>query len=71
MKLSELNKNQSGEISHIEDSQVSLKLVEFGFLPGAIITVINKAPFNGPIYVSVNNSFLSLRKAEAATVNLL
>ena len=70
MKLTELNKNQSAEISLIEDSDVSLKLFEFGLLPGAIITIVNKAPFNGPIYIAVNNALISLRKAEADTIIL-
>ena len=70
MKLSELNKNQTGEISRIEDSAVALKLFEFGLLPGATIIMMNKAPFNGPIYISVNNSLISLRKSEADTIIL-
>ncbi|MFT4602474.1 MAG: Fe2+ transport system protein FeoA, partial [Arenicella sp.] len=44
------------------------KLFEFGLLPGAQVTVINKTPFNGPIYISVNDSLMSLRIAEASTV---
>ncbi len=68
MKLSELHKNKSGIIKDVLDSEITIKLFEFGLLPGAEIHVINKAPFNGPIYVSVNDSLISLRKAEAETV---
>lgn len=71
MKLSELNKNQTAEINLVEDSNVALRLFEFGLIPGAKVTVVNKAPFNGPIYISVNNSLMSLRKAEAETIILL
>ena len=70
MKLSELNKNTSAKISEVLDSDISLKLFEFGLLPGVEIYLINKAPFNGPIYVSVNGALISLRKAEAETVIL-
>lgn len=70
MKLSELNKNQSAEITHVEDSHVALKLFEFGICPGLTVTLINKAPFNGPIYISVNDALISLRLAEAETIIL-
>lgn len=68
MKLSELNKNVSAHITEVIESDISLKLFEFGLLPGAQVTVINKTPFNGPIYISVNDSLMSLRIAEASTV---
>jgi len=68
MKLSELKKNSSVVIAEVLESDISLKLFEFGFLPGAEITVVNKAPFNGPIYVSIDGALISLRKAEAETV---
>ena len=70
MNLTELKKNQSAIISDVLESDVSLKLFEFGLLPGAKIEIMNKAPFNGPIYISVNGSLISLRKAEAETVIL-
>ncbi len=68
MKLSEAKKNSSVIIDQVLESDVTLKLFEFGFLPGAEMTVVNKAPFNGPIYVSIDGSLISLRKAEAETV---
>jgi ferrous iron transport protein A len=70
MKLSEAKKNSSVIIDQVLESDVTLKLFEFGFLPGAEMTVVNKAPFNGPIYVSIDGSLISLRKAEAETVIL-
>ncbi|MEO9532587.1 MAG: FeoA family protein [Crocinitomicaceae bacterium] len=68
MKLSDLKRNQSASILSIEESDFSLKLFEFGLLPDAEISIINKAPFNGPIYVSVGQNLISLRREEASTV---
>ena len=68
MKLSELKKNLSAKIKEVKESEVSLKLFEFGLLPGVHVTMHNKAPFNGPIYISINDCLISLRKAEAETV---
>jgi Fe2+ transport system protein FeoA len=70
MKLSDLSRNEMAEILAVEDSEFLLKLFEFGLLPNSAIKVVNKAPFNGPIYISIGDNLISLRKEEASTVLL-
>ncbi|UKN03139.1 ferrous iron transport protein A [Paracrocinitomix mangrovi] len=65
MKLSDLKKESAGIIKKVEDSEIAVKLLEFGIIPGATITVISKAPFNGPIYVQVDDNLIALRRTEA------
>ncbi|MBD3638910.1 MAG: ferrous iron transport protein A [Crocinitomicaceae bacterium] len=65
MKLSTLEKYFTGTIIEILEGSFSAKLFEFGILPGASFTLIGKAPFNGPVYIKVDDSLIALRKSEA------
>lgn len=68
LKLSEYKTEQSGVIKEVLDNQIAAKLVEFGFLPGAVFSILNKAPFNGPIFVQIENNRVALRRKEAAFI---
>ena len=57
-------------IESFTDFEVSLKLLEMGFIPGETIEVIRIAPLGDPIAVSVSGYMLSLRKDEASTVRV-
>jgi len=51
------------------DDQVSLRLKELGFLPGAKLKVIGFGLFGGdPLAVQVNGTKFALRRAEAAKI---
>ncbi|MGB1103239.1 MAG: FeoA family protein [Crocinitomicaceae bacterium] len=67
-KLSEYTTNQSGVIQKILDADVAERLVEFGFLPGTVFSVVSRAPFNGPLCVQIDNNRIALRLKEAAFV---
>jgi len=60
----------SAEISSIDESSITTKLVELGFMNGERVEVLFKAPFGDPIAVEINGSVLSLRKEEAALIHL-
>lgn len=55
-------------IDSFTDSEMSLKLLEMGCIPGEIIVVDNIAPMGDPIAIFVSGYLLSLRKKEASTV---
>ncbi len=71
MKLSQLNKGEQGLIKDFTDIEMSVKLMEMGCLPGEQIKVDGIAPLGCPIIVSVSGYQLSMRKQEAATIELI
>ncbi len=71
--LISLAKQQIGvksEIKSIEQSVLSNKLVELGFLVGQTVEVVFTAPFGDPIAIELNGSVLSLRLEEATTIQV-
>jgi len=53
------------------DEQLSVKLLEMGFLPGTVIRFNYSAPFGDPVCVNISGYDLSLRLDEAATISVL
>ncbi|MBI3133594.1 MAG: ferrous iron transport protein A [Bacteroidetes bacterium] len=68
MKLTDFEVNKKGIITEILDNPVASKLMEYGILPGASFYVLNKASFNGPIFIRVGSNRIVLRRTEAAAV---
>jgi ferrous iron transport protein A len=58
-------------IAGFSDQDLSVKLLEMGFLPGTAVRFNFKAPLGDPICVSVSGYDLSLRMTEAATISIL
>ncbi len=65
MRLSELKIGERAVIVEFESSDLELKLMEMGCLPGEEIIVEQKAPLGDPISVRIAGYSLSLRKNEA------
>ncbi len=70
MKLSELKAGERGKISGFETSELELKLMEMGCIPGEVVIVENIAPLGDPISIRVAGYSLSLRKNEANQILL-
>ncbi len=70
MTLLDLNKGEKAIISDIETEKLPLKLIEMGCLPGNEIELIQLAPFNDPMYLSVNGSRLSIRRDTAQYISI-
>ncbi len=68
IKLADLKKGQKGIIDSFSDSELSLKLMEMGCLPGEKIFIQRKAPLGDPIAISISGYSLSLRSEEAKTI---
>lgn len=65
MKLSELKTGERAVIVQFESSELELKLMEMGCLPGEEIVIEQIAPLGDPISVRIAGYSLSLRKNEA------
>jgi Fe2+ transport system protein FeoA len=68
MKLRELRAGESARIHSIQDSDLFLKLLEMGCVPGELIRVEKIAPFGDPISIQVAGYTLSLRLNEADAI---
>ena len=66
--LSILKKGDRGVIKELSKGDLSLKLMEMGFIPGETVIVNKVAPLGDPISVKIGTYLLSLRKDEADAV---
>ena len=70
-KLDQIEKGETGLVKSVEgDGKVRRRLFDMGVTPGARVVLRKKAPMGDPIEVTIRGYELSLRKAEAALVNI-
>ncbi len=70
-KLDQIAKGETGLVKSVEgDGKIRRRLFDMGVTPGAVVTLRKKAPMGDPIEVTIRGYELSLRKAEAALVNI-
>lgn len=69
-RLSELKAGQRGRIQGFETSDLELKLMEMGCIPGELVIVEKIAPLGDPISIRIAGYSLSLRKDEANQILL-
>ncbi len=69
--VADMKPGETAIIVGFSDDQISVKLLEMGFLPGTSIRFNFKAPFGDPICVSVSGYDLSLRLDEAIVISIL
>lgn len=70
MKLSQLKAGERGVIKGFETSDLELKLMEMGCIPGETVIVEKIAPLGDPISIRIAGYSLSLRKNEANQILL-
>lgn len=70
--LSDLSRGDRGVVSGFTDtaSVYRAKLLSMGLTPGADITVVRYAPMGDPIEIEVRGYRLSLRRQEAAVIEV-
>ncbi len=68
--LSDLKKGDNACILGFVTNEIPVKLYEMGLIPGSKFMVYKKAPFNGPICISVGieECLIALRANEANIV---
>ncbi|GGZ19304.1 iron transporter FeoA [Echinicola pacifica] len=57
-------------IHRIVPSELSLHLMEMGFLPGKEMSLLHRAPLRDPIAFRLENTVIALRKAEAQLIEV-
>ncbi len=70
MRLSELKQGQRAKIEGFASSDLELKLMEMGCIPGEEVVVEQVAPLGDPISIRVAGYTLSLRLNEAHQIIL-
>ncbi len=65
MKLSDLKPGERGIIKSFVGSELQLKLMEMGCIPGELVLMEQIAPLGDPISIKVAGYTLSLRLNEA------
>ena len=69
--LSEFTIGESGKITAVKGcGRIRRRLFDMGLTPGAELTMRKKAPFGDPIEITVRGYELTLRKTEAAFVEV-
>ena len=70
-KLSEFVVGESGKITSVTgEGRIRRRLFDMGVTPGAELTMRKKAPLGDPIEITIRGYELTLRKAEAACVEV-
>ena len=67
-KLSEVEVGKKAVIRSFEKSDLFIKLMEMGCIPGEIVRVEKIAPLGDPISISIGGYSLSLRLNEAEQI---
>ena len=71
MFLNELKLQQRGRIVGFQGQlAVTQRLMAMGMLPGQAVEVVGVAPFGDPVTVQLDSSRVSLRRSEAATLQV-
>jgi len=70
MKLSDLKPGQEAIIDEFDSSDILLKLMEMGCVPGERIYLEQVAPLGDPISIKISGYSLSLRLNEAQHINV-
>lgn len=68
--IASLKKGQKAIIGEMNSQEIPLKLLEMGCLPGNQVELIQIAPFKDPLYLNINDTFLSIRKETARLINV-
>jgi ferrous iron transport protein A len=71
VNLAQLPIGSRGEVVQVEGvDEISLRLMEMGLVPGTEFQLLGAAPLGDPLELEVRGYRLSLRKSEAARVEV-
>lgn len=68
--LAQCKTGESAILKAISDEQLSIQLFCMGCIPGERLTIERIAPFGDPIMISVEDSFISIRREDAKKVSV-
>lgn len=70
LTLRDLKIGQLATIISVEECDARVKLMEMGCVPGSTVELVRKAPLGDPLQISVAGYQLSMRKSEAAHIDV-
>jgi ferrous iron transport protein A len=71
MKLAELEQGAIATVTHVGGAgSFRRRLMELGILPGTSVQLVGVAPLGDPLELLVRGASLSIRRAEALTVEV-
>ena len=68
--IANLKRGQRGLIKDIPSETIPLKLLEMGCLPGNEVQLVQTAPFQCPMYLTINGCHLAIRKEIASQIEI-
>lgn len=68
--LDQLQRNEKAVIVSLNEAHIPLKLFELGCFVGNSVQLLERAPFGDPLYVCVNDSYITLRKETARWIEV-
>ncbi|AVM50699.1 FeoA family protein [Capnocytophaga sp. oral taxon 878] len=68
--IAQLKKGEKGIIQSVDIQKIPMKLIELGCAVGNEVEVLQKASFGDPIYIRMNDVYLSIRKEMARHILL-
>lgn len=68
--IADLKRGQRGIIKEVDTDVLPIKLLEMGCLPGSEVELIQFAPFNDPMYLNINGSYLAIRRETALQIEI-
>lgn len=63
-----LQKGQKATIISFDETEIPLKLIEMGCMEGNFVEVMQIAPLGDPIFLSINDTNLAIRKEMASRI---
>jgi Fe2+ transport system protein FeoA len=67
--LDQLTPGSRAVVRHVGgEMMVRQRLLEMGFVPGALLRVVRLAPLGDPMQVELHGAYISLRRSEARTI---
>lgn len=69
--LADFNVGDTVILKNVLDKQLTIQLYSMGCVLGELITIERKAPFGDPIIISIEDSFISIRKNDASKMEVL
>ncbi len=66
--IAHLKRGEHAIIKSFKETDVPLKLLEMGCLPGNEVVMMQSAPFQDPIYLNINGTHLAIRRETACKI---
>jgi Fe2+ transport system protein FeoA len=70
-RLSELSLGESASVVHVDATgDVGMRALEMGVIPGTVVKLVAVAPLGDPLVFELRGYRLSLRRSEAASIEV-